>query len=90
MITWLVLHFEGKVATVSYGVGGRRDRYNAMRGGSFMKRRWRLPAAVLLALTLGGEVVAAEAPRWLKDWEQAKKAAGTSGKPIFVVFRCEH
>jgi hypothetical protein len=55
-----------------------------------MKRRWRLPAAVLLALTLGGEVMAAETPRWLNDWTEAKKAAKSSGKPIFVVFRCEH
>jgi hypothetical protein len=30
------------------------------------------------------------APRWLSDYEQARKAARESGRPIFVVFRCEH
>jgi len=55
-----------------------------------MKRRWRLPAAVLLMCVLGGEAAAADAPRWLNDWEEGQKAARASGKPIFVVFRCEH
>lgn len=31
-----------------------------------------------------------DAPRWLSDWEEGKKAARASGKPLFVVFRCEH
>ena len=55
-------------------------------------RRWLLGAVcVLLA---GSAVGAAEAPRsgphWLTDFEQARRAARESGKPIFVVFRCEH
>lgn len=29
-------------------------------------------------------------PRWLSDWEEGRKAARASGKPLFVVFRCEH
>jgi hypothetical protein len=28
--------------------------------------------------------------RWLTDFEQAFTEAKTSGKPVFVVFRCEH
>ncbi len=31
-----------------------------------------------------------DAPRWLSDWEQGRKAARDSGKPLFVVFRCQH
>ncbi len=31
-----------------------------------------------------------EAPRWLSDWEEGRKEARTSGKPLFVVFRCQH
>jgi hypothetical protein len=27
---------------------------------------------------------------WLSDCEQARAAARKSGRPIFVVFRCEH
>ena len=29
-------------------------------------------------------------PRWLSDWEEARKVACESGRPLFVVFRCEH
>jgi hypothetical protein len=29
-------------------------------------------------------------PRWLNDWEEGRKAARASGKPLFVVFRCQH
>jgi hypothetical protein len=28
--------------------------------------------------------------RWLGDYEEARREARASGKPIFVVFRCEH
>ena len=61
-----------------------------------MNRRWRLLAGVLLLYGLGGGTAAADepkkpdAPRWLSDWEEGKKAARASGKPLFVVFRCEH
>jgi hypothetical protein len=27
---------------------------------------------------------------WLTDWQEGQKAALASGKPLFVVFRCEH
>jgi hypothetical protein len=30
------------------------------------------------------------APRWFSDWEEGRKAAEASGRPLFVVFRCEH
>jgi hypothetical protein len=53
------------------------------------KRGWGL--AVLLGLFCLGNVGAGEAePRWLSDWEEGRKAARASGKPLFVVFRCEH
>lgn len=29
-------------------------------------------------------------PHWLSDWEEGRKAAWASGKPLFVVFRCQH
>src|SRR5262249_6767603 len=32
----------------------------------------------------------AEMPRWLTDYEEAKKLAQRQRKPLFVVFRCEH
>ena len=44
-----------------------------------------LPTVVLAAL-----LPAADTPRWLTDYEQARKEARAAGKPIFVVFRCEH
>jgi hypothetical protein len=28
--------------------------------------------------------------RWITDLEQARKLARENGKPLFVVFRCEH
>jgi len=33
---------------------------------------------------------AAAEPHWLSDWEEGRKAARASGKPLFVVFRCQH
>jgi hypothetical protein len=51
--------------------------------------RWTTLA--LLAALFASPLAADEArPRWLTDYEQARKAARDSGKPIFVVFRCEH
>jgi hypothetical protein len=29
-------------------------------------------------------------PAWLTDYDEARKLARASGKPIFVVFRCQH
>lgn len=47
--------------------------------------------AVLLGLYCLGSVRAdAAGPRWLSDWEEGRKAARASGKPLFVVFRCRH
>jgi hypothetical protein len=31
-----------------------------------------------------------EAPRWLSDLDAARKLSARTGKPLFVVFRCEH
>jgi hypothetical protein len=60
-----------------------------------MSRRWWWPLGLVGLCCLGGEQAAraetATGPaRWLSDWEQGRKAARDSGKPIFVVFRCEH
>jgi hypothetical protein len=53
-----------------------------------------LPAALAAFLIFfGGEAKAADGPappRWLTDLGQARREAKASGRPIFVVFRCEH
>jgi hypothetical protein len=36
------------------------------------------------------KAVKSDAPRWLSDWEEARKVARATGKPLFVVFRCQH
>lgn len=61
-----------------------------------MNERWRLAASVLILGGLAyGQASAREpkkpdAPHWMSDWQAARKAARESGKPLFVVFRCEH
>jgi hypothetical protein len=57
-----------------------------------MIRRWLLSVYLLsLAAYAGGEPEpAAPAQRWLTDLDPAWKASARSGKPLFVVFRCEH
>jgi hypothetical protein len=61
-----------------------------------MSGRWWWVASLIVLCCIGSRVVSAEddgkaaAPRWLNDWEEARKAARVSGKPLFVVFRCEH
>jgi hypothetical protein len=51
-------------------------------------RGWWLSTLVALVLAQGRG--AAESPRWLTDYEEAKKLAQRQRKPLFVVFRCEH
>jgi hypothetical protein len=52
-----------------------------------MSKLW----SVACGLVLVGAAGAAEpAPRWLHDLAEARTAARAGGKPIFVVFRCEH
>jgi hypothetical protein len=61
-----------------------------------MNRRWCLLVGVLsLCCVASGRAEAetakkADAPRWLSDFDEGRKAARASGKPLFVVFRCEH
>jgi hypothetical protein len=52
----------------------------------------RLTTPLLVISALFASPLAADEarPRWLTDYEQARQAARDSGKPIFVVFRCEH
>jgi hypothetical protein len=52
-----------------------------------MSKLW----AAAWGLALAGAAGAAEpAPPWLHDLAEARAAARAGGKPIFVVFRCEH
>lgn len=45
----------------------------------------------LFCLTHSTRSAEAEAqPRWLSDWEEARKIARAADKPLFVVFRCQH
>ncbi len=61
-----------------------------------MNGRWYVLTSILGLCCLAGGGAAAEtakkpnAPRWLSDFEEGRKAARASGKPLFVVFRCEH
>jgi hypothetical protein len=61
-----------------------------------MSGRWLWLVSFVVLCCLGSRVMTAEEvaklaePRWLTDWEEARKAAHASGKPLFVVFRCEH
>jgi hypothetical protein len=51
----------------------------------------RLGLAIFLGLCcLGGVRADSTEPHWLGDWEEGRKAARDSGKPLFVVFRCQH
>jgi hypothetical protein len=47
-------------------------------------------ALACLALPVGAAERERPAPRWLTDLDQARRRAKASGKPLFVVFRCEH
>jgi hypothetical protein len=45
---------------------------------------------ILAGMMLGGATPAAQKSIWLTDYDKARRLARESGKPIFVVFRCEH
>jgi hypothetical protein len=60
-------------------------------------RWWLLGSVVALSLLGRGSLWAEEAmaqdpqsARWLRDYETAREIARRSGKPLCVVFRCEH
>ena len=55
-------------------------------------RRWLLGALCILlsGSAAGGADRGVSGPHWLTDLGQARREARHSGKPIFVVFRCEH
>jgi hypothetical protein len=44
----------------------------------------------LLAGRAGGDPDAPPGLDWLTDLEKAEKESRKTGRPIFVVFRCEH
>lgn len=43
--------------------------------------------SLFLATVLAGTTTE---PAWLRDYEQARVLARLTGRPLFVVFRCEH
>jgi hypothetical protein len=45
--------------------------------------------AALLALSLSA-APPPQPPRWLSDLDEARQQAKATGRPLFVVFRCEH
>lgn len=49
-------------------------------------------AVLILAGAAAGQTTLAGlgAPKWQTDYELARKIARASGKPLFVVFRCQH
>jgi hypothetical protein len=55
-------------------------------------RRWWLAGVcgLLLAAAVDGEPERAVKSAWLSDLAAAERLARDSGKPILVIFRCEH
>jgi len=51
--------------------------------------RWLIGGMVAMVAGLAGSPAAADGPRWINDYAQARAAARAAGKPIFLVFRCE-
>jgi hypothetical protein len=57
----------------------------------------KVAAALMSVLAVSGNCFgeekaasAREASGWLNDYGQARRLARESGKPLFVVFRCQH
>ncbi len=70
----------------------RPSRYNngKLNGSAYevsdmLKWQWLIGPACLLSA--GADP---SGPRWLSDYAQALELARAEGKPLFVVFRCEH
>ena len=51
--------------------------------------RWLIGGLLLATVTLGSRTTADNEPAWEPDLARAKAAARATGKPIFLVFRCE-
>jgi hypothetical protein len=51
--------------------------------------RWLIGGLLLATVTLGTRTTADDDPDWEHDLTRAKAAARATGKPIFLVFRCE-
>ncbi len=54
-----------------------------------MTRQWLL-LGVCFTLLTGAGPDEPRAPHWFSDFAAAQKEAKKTGKPLFVVFRCEH
>ena len=51
--------------------------------------RWLAGTLVFAVATIGPRCPAGDEPDWQPDLARAKAAARSTGKPIFLVFRCE-
>lgn len=54
-------------------------------------RTWFIGGMVALSLAVGAgqEEDEAKGPTWVTDYAKARQLARQSGKPLFLVFRCE-
>ena len=43
----------------------------------------------IVLATIGAAPPTDEGPKWVTDYARAREVARASGKPIFLVFRCE-
>jgi hypothetical protein len=60
-----------------------------VREGPIMARRLLL-LGVCFTVLAGRAVADDAADRWLTDLDRAEQESRKTGKPLFVVFRCEH
>jgi hypothetical protein len=72
-----------------YNTRNRRGTPAAGRGTAEREIMSKL-SSLMCGLVLASAAGAAEPVPWLHDLAEARAAARASGKPIFVVFRCEH
>jgi hypothetical protein len=56
------------------------------------KQGWLVAGTWIVFCLAPAGLAAADQPaaRWLTDYDKARAEARASGKPIFLVFRCEH
>jgi hypothetical protein len=68
-----------------------RERENSMMTRTNRMKCWLVNGVLALSIIPVAQVSAAELQRpvWHTDYPAAKAAARQSGKPLFVVFRCQ-
>jgi hypothetical protein len=67
---------------------GIRIEFVCAKGELMTRQLWLL--GVCLTLLAGGKADEPPAPHWFADFAEAQQQAKKTGKPLFVVFRCEH